>query len=37
MGENARAEHYARLMEALAHILNAPRLPYVFDEMMAIA
>jgi alanine-glyoxylate transaminase / serine-glyoxylate transaminase / serine-pyruvate transaminase len=37
MGENARAEHYARLMEALAHILNVPHLPHVFDEMMAVA
>lgn len=37
MGENARAEHYARLMEALAIILEAPQLPHVFDEALAVA
>jgi alanine-glyoxylate transaminase / serine-glyoxylate transaminase / serine-pyruvate transaminase len=36
MGENARAEHYGRLMEALAIILDAPQLPHVFDEAMAV-
>lgn len=30
MGENARSEHYARLMDALADILGAPHLPEVF-------
>jgi alanine-glyoxylate transaminase / serine-glyoxylate transaminase / serine-pyruvate transaminase len=37
MGENARAEHYARLMEALAIILEQPQLPHVFDEALAVA
>jgi alanine-glyoxylate transaminase / serine-glyoxylate transaminase / serine-pyruvate transaminase len=37
MGENARAEHYARLMEALAIILDQPQLPHVFDEALAVA
>lgn len=37
MGENARAEHYARLMEALALILDQPQLPHVFDEALAVA
>lgn len=37
MGENARSEHYLRLLEALAEILDAPQLPHVFDEMLAPA
>jgi alanine-glyoxylate transaminase/serine-glyoxylate transaminase/serine-pyruvate transaminase len=37
MGENARAEHYARLMEALAIILNQPQLPHMFEEALAVA
>lgn len=31
MGENARFEHYLRLMEALAEILDAPQLPGRFE------
>lgn len=31
MGENARFEHYGRLMEALARILDAPELPERFE------
>ena len=36
MGENARPEHYLRLLEALADILNAPQLPKVFNEIFAV-
>lgn len=32
MGENARPEHYLRLMRALGEILAAPQLPGVFEE-----
>ena len=32
MGESAHAKHYARLMDALAEILNAPELKHRFDE-----
>lgn len=35
MGENARPEHYSRLMNALAELLEQPQLPHVFDEAMA--
>ena len=36
MGETARAEHYSRLMSALAEILKAPHLPGVFHEALAL-
>ena len=36
MGENARPEHYLRLMEALGAILNAPGLPKTFEEALAV-
>lgn len=36
MGENAHAEHYLTLMEALASILNAPHLPRVFEDALAV-
>lgn len=36
MGENARPEHYLRLMEALGEILHAPHLPRVFEEALAV-
>ena len=36
MGENAHAEHYLTLMEALASILDAPHLPRVFEEALAV-
>ncbi len=35
MGENARFAHYLRLMEALAELLGAPRLPARFEEAAA--
>lgn len=35
MGESAHAEHYARLMAALAEILEAPQLSARFDEAVA--
>lgn len=38
MGENARPEHYRRLMEALAEILDLPVLPVRFQEaLLAVA
>ena len=37
MGENARPEHYLRLMEALGAILNAPWLPKTFEEALAVS
>ena len=36
MGENARAVHYLKLMEALADILHAPRLPDTFEASLAV-
>ena len=36
MGENARAVHYLRLMEALADILDAPQLPDTFEASLAV-
>ena len=35
MGENARLEHYHRLMVALGEILEKPHLAHVFDEVLA--
>lgn len=35
MGENAREEHYLRLMTALAELMDRPDLPGVFTEAMA--
>ena len=37
MGENARPEHYLRLMEALGDILDAPGLPETFEEALAVS
>ena len=37
MGENARPEYYGRLMEALGEILQAPQLPSVFNDALALA
>ena len=37
MGENARLEHYARLMSALGEILAKPHLKTVFDEVLVPA
>ena len=37
MGENARTEHYARLIHALAEILNAPQLTEAFDATLTPA
>lgn len=37
MGENARLEHYRRLMAALGEILAKPHLKTVFDEVLAPA
>ena len=36
MGENARAVHYLRFMEALAEILDAPQLPETFEASLAV-
>lgn len=36
MGENARAVHYLKLMEALADILHAPQLPETFEASLAV-
>ena len=36
MGENARAVHYLKLMEALADILHAPQLPEKFEASLAV-
>ncbi|MEX2541300.1 MAG: aminotransferase class V-fold PLP-dependent enzyme [Trueperaceae bacterium] len=35
MGENARPEHYLRLMDALARVLSEPHLPALFEEALA--
>jgi alanine-glyoxylate transaminase/serine-glyoxylate transaminase/serine-pyruvate transaminase len=37
MGENARPEHYLRLMSALGHTLSLPALPEHFREVLAPA
>lgn len=37
MGENARPEHYARLMYALAEILHAPELSKRFEASFAVS
>ena len=37
MGENARLEHYARLLSALGEILDKPHLKTVFDEVLVPA
>ncbi|HEX7003154.1 MAG TPA: aminotransferase class V-fold PLP-dependent enzyme [Trueperaceae bacterium] len=37
MGENARVEHYLRLMRALAELLSEPALPGRFEEKLAPA
>lgn len=37
MGETARFDHYFKLMEALAKILNAPHLPEAFESAGAVA
>lgn len=36
MGENARPQHYLKLMEALAEILDAPQLPRRFEDALAV-
>lgn len=36
MGENARPEHYLRLMQALAEILETPKLPEVYEAALAV-
>ena len=36
MGENARAVHYLKLMEALAEIMDAPQLPRAFEASLAV-
>ncbi len=36
MGENARAVHYLKLMDALAEIMNAPHLPETFEALLAV-
>ncbi len=37
MGENAHPEHYEKLMVALAEILDAPRLPELFQQALGVA